>query len=609
MSHVTFLGLSVLNRSTLRRGKLLSHQRTNIEVAQRDSAEPGTVIAPTEKATVAGLQMYERGGNALDAAVAAALVSGVIEPTETTLAGSGFMLIQTPEGEAYEVNFGPKAPYAATEDMFQLAAAGAGSQVLGIAPVEGNANVDGPLANGVPRTLIGLLKGHEKFGALRAESVLAPAISAAADGFNADPWYLVSALSDIDRLRANETAREIFLTEDGLPKGARTAIGYGPSFGNYGVVKQSTLAQTLQTIADEGIETLISGSLASDVVATSQELGGLLTLRDMREAIPEIGRPLTAKYRDHEVMVSSAPGGGITVLEILNIWEQLHSDPTAVANDPKLAAQMALVLRNAFADRYHWLGDPAYVGVPLAGLLSADYGKHIASKIMDNQQVEHWDAGPPWQTFANYPVNNPWQFDVSGEDAPVWAPRTATAPTSGTTHISAADQEGRVVSITHTAANHFGNGIVCPRTGLLFDSSMAWFNAAPGAANSVSPGGRALANMAPALLRNANGTVALGASGGRRIVGAIAQLIVHMVDGDMSIAEALAAPRIDGSGPDVLVPETIDTLHEAWTGISTRTLHPSNAPFPMDFSRPSMAASVRGRAASAILQTHYSSSN
>lgn len=587
---------------------MLSHQRTQVEVAERTD-EGGTVVAPTEKAIAAGLAMYEQGGNALDAAVAAALVSGVIEPTETTLAGSGFMLIQTPHGEAYEVDFGPRAPLAATEDMYRLAAAGEGSQVLGISPVEGNANVDGPLANGVPRTLVGMLKGHEKFGALPQKDVLEPAIAVAADGFKADPWFLVSALSDIDRLRSNETARGIFLTEDGLPRGARTAIGYGPSFGEYEVVKQHLLAETLQTIADEGIETLISGKLADAIVQTSQELGGLLSRRDLLEAVPEIRTPLTATYRGHEVMVSSAPGGGTTILEILNVWEQLHTQAQDVANDPQLAAQLALAMRHVFADRYHWLGDPAFVGVPHSGLLNSEYGKHLAEKVLARQGLSQWETGAPWQVYANCPENDPWQFDGSGEDAPVWTPQTATAPTSGTTHISAADPEGYVVSITHTAANHFGNGIVCPRTGLLFDSSMAWFNAASGSANSISPGGRALANMAPALLRNSEGTVALGASGGRRIIGAIAQLIIHLVDGQLSVSEALAAPRIDASGTAVLVPDTIDTSHEAWNGISSKTIYPSNAPFPMDFARPSIAASMHGRATSAILQAHYSSSN
>src|SRR5699024_11003970 len=481
---------------------MLSHQKTGVAVAQRQSTEEGTVVAPTEKAIDAGLRMYDLGGNALDAAIASALVSGVIEPTETTLAGSGFMLIQTPDDGAYEVDFGPKAPYRAAEDMFKITDAARSSQVLGISPVEGNANVDGPLANGVPRTLVGLLKGQEKFGALPVETVLEPAIEAAKNGFHADPWFIVSALSDIDRLRADKTAREIFLTEDGLPRGARTSIGYGPSFGEYEVVTQSALASTLQTLADHGVDELISGDLSSAIVETSQQLGGILTKKDLREAPPEIRRPLTYKYRDHEVLVSSAPGGGITVLEILNVWQQLYTDKASVSQDPNLAVPLALVSQNAFADRYHWLGDPAFVDVLKTGLLNKKYGQEIAEKVRREQLVPDWQAGAPWQTFASQAVNDPWRYDTETDGAPTWLPQGASTPTSGTTHISAADPEGRVVSITHTAANHFGNGIVCPRTGLLFDSSMAWFNAAPGAANSISPGGRALANMAPAILRD-----------------------------------------------------------------------------------------------------------
>ncbi|WP_197519674.1 gamma-glutamyltransferase [Pseudonocardia sp. HH130630-07] len=492
-----------------------SHHPVRHSVSVRSGDPDGTVVAPHESSCAAGTAMLERGGNAVDAAVAAALVAGVVEPTETTLAGSGFLLHHTAAGDTWSVEFGPTAPLHATGTMFDLDAGAASSPILGLAPVVDDANLDGPLASGVPRTLLGLLTAQERFGVLDRETVCAPAVRAAHDGFPADTWFVTNALADIGRLRADEQARRTFLDDSGPPVGAGSAGVYGATFGSRPRVVQPALGDTLERAAALGPSALTDGEIARRLLETAGERGGLLSPADLRAAGPAVRPALTLRYRDTDVAVPAAPGGGWTELQILATWQALHPDRTVPTSDPARLRELALVLRHAFADRYHWHGDPQVVPVPLDGLLSAPHARGIAGLVRDDLDVPGWRDGLPWVTFAARAAHDPWPHDPGRGDTPVWRPEGGSTPGSGTTHVSVVDGAGNSVAVTHTAANHFGSGILCPRTGLLFDSAMAWFNAAPGAANSIAPGARALTNMGPVLLsRDGRATAALGASGG-----------------------------------------------------------------------------------------------
>ncbi|MCA1190658.1 gamma-glutamyltransferase [Saccharopolyspora sp. 6V] len=571
------------------------------------AAAGGTVVAAHESSCAAGLDVLEQGGNAVDAAVAAALVAGVVEPTETTLGGCGFLLHQPPSGDAWSVEFGPKAPLRAPSTLFELDPDAAAAPVLGLAPVAGNANFDGPLASGVPRTLLGLLVAQQRFGVLSRDAVCAPAVRAAHEGFPADTWFIGGALADVDRLRADEQARRTFLDDRLLPIGARTATAYGVTFGPRPRVTQPVLGELLERVAALGPAALVDGEVARQLVDTSAERGGLLSAADLRDAAPEIRRPLVLRYRDVDVAVPTAPGGGWTELQALAIWQALHPDPAPPTAGPERLRELALVLRHAFADRYHWFGDPRVVPVPLGGTLDPGYVADLAERVRRGEDVPGWRDGAPWLTFASRAAHDPWPFDPGSGDAPIWRPGGGSTPGSGTTHISAVDAAGGAVAITHTAANHFGSGVLCPRTGLLFDSAMAWFNAAPGAANSISPGARPLANMGPALIsRGGEAVAALGASGGRRIISAVVQLVLGLVDGGLAPAEALAAPRIEASGRELLVDEALTGLGADLAAFDPVPVPASNEPFAMDFARPNIAGfDAAGLPASAIATLHH----
>ncbi|QUL77882.1 gamma-glutamyltransferase [Brevibacterium sp. SMBL_HHYL_HB1] len=591
---------------TIESDSVKTHRPPNVSVSEHANAL-GSVIAPRKTSVQAGMRVLEKGGNAVDAAVAAALVAGVIEPTETTLAGSGFMLVHSPGEEPWSVDFGPKAPLSATSTMFDVDPSASSSAVLGLAPVVDNANVDGALASGVPRTLLGLVAAHERFGTIPLNAVLSPAITAASAGFRADSWFLTSALSDLQRLSRDAMSAEIFLDGAGLPKGHSSGINYGHSFDTATLIRQELLASTLSTVAEKGAATLIDGEIAQGLVATSNEMGGILSMSDLGAAAPEIKPAMTLDYRGHIVAVPPAPGGGITELEILNIWQALDPRKTRSWESGESLRALALTMRHAFADRYHWLGDPAVVPVPTHGLLSAEYGQAVAMEVLKGTDVARWGDGAPWQTFASTPIHDPWPYSGHEDSRPDWRPWSSTTPTSGTTHISAVDSAGTAVAITHTAANHFGNGIVCPRTGLIFDSSMAWFNALPGAANSITPGGRALANMGPALLsRDGTPIAAVGASGGRRIISAVAQIIINLIDGGLSLVDSLSRPRIDASGRSLLVHEGCGEKTSSLTDLGIELVPQSNEPFTMDFARPNVAGfDDSGNPASAITSQHY----
>ncbi|SDV51559.1 gamma-glutamyltransferase family protein [Chitinasiproducens palmae] len=517
----------------------------------------GAVACARHESSAAAIAMLEAGGNAVDAAIAAALVAGVVEPMETTLAGSGFMLIHLPgEPEAIAVDFGPRAPLAARPDMFTLDTTRATDRGLGVSVVENDANVQGILAAGVPATLRGLTDAHRAHGRLPLRTVMQPAIAAAHDGFEVDSYYALEVLANLDALRANPAAASVFL-RDGLPPPA-PHLG-AATLGAPVRLRQQALGNSLERIAEEGADAFYRGAVAESLLETVAELGGILATDDLAQCRSTIGAARTIRFRNVDVWVPNGPCGAITQIEMLRLWQAVHPDGAPLDDTPERIRTFEQVSRHAFADRYHWLGDAGMVPVPEHALTSIEYAQAIASGIANCQQKQDWRTLPsaPWEYFAWHPAHDPWRFEDRAAPAQ-WAPTGGTEPTSGTTHVSVIDGDGCAVSITHTAANHFGSKVVCPRTGFLFDAAMGWFNAVPGAANSIAGGKRPLANMAPMLLtRDGQSLAALGAPGGRRIISAIAQIAMRLVENGDDAFTAVHAPRYDASGPTLLLSERL----------------------------------------------------
>jgi gamma-glutamyltranspeptidase/glutathione hydrolase len=538
-------------------------------------------IAAARRASVeVGLAMEAAGGNAMDAAIAAAFVAGVIEPMETTLGGSGFMVLHA-AGATRCLEFGPRAPLGARPDMFRIDHARMKDGGLGVSVVEGDANTQGILAAGVPATIPGLCLALEHHGRLPLPTVLAPAIRAARQGFEADGYFALEALANLGALRADPTAARLFLV-DGLPPVA-PHLGRA-TLGAAHVIRQPELACTLEALAERGIAAW-QDAIFPALLATHREAGGLLRAEDgarapaLREALMlDLGGGFTACLPD-------APSGGATVAQMLAILRALgDASPRALLHAGW----------HAFADRYHWLGDPDAVPVPAHALFSAGHAGAIARDIAVGSPppLPRPGEGPPGDAFARRAARDPWPHDAEARAAPAWCPVGGTDAPPGTTHISAMDAEGMAVSLTHTAANHFGAKLVCPRTGLLLDAAMGWFNAVPGAANSIGPGRRPLANMAPALLlRDGRAVAAIGAPGGRRIIPCVAALLAAMAGG--ATAEgALAAPRADGSGDAALLDEALEELAAEVSAqdIPVRQVVREHEPYGYELARPVIAA-------------------
>ncbi len=554
-----------------------SRQRPERQVARGGRL---AVAAARAASVEAALAMEAAGGNAMDAAIAAAFVAGVVEPMETTLGGSGFLMVQA-RGEARCVEFGPRAPLAARCDMFRIDASRARDGGLGVSVVEGDANTQGILAAGVPATIPGLCLALQEYGRLPLREVIQPAIRAARDGFVADGYFALEALANLSALRADATAAALFLV-DGLPPVA-AHLG-SATLGVPHIIRQPALAATLERLASRGLAAWRE-DIVPALLATHREQGGLLSEEDF--ATPPVIRPaLTIDLgRGMTACLPDAPSGGATVVQMLAILRALgDASPRA----------MLFAAWHAFADRYHWLGDPEHVPVPMRAVVSGGHAAAIARDIAAGKPapLPRPGEGPPWEAFARRAVRDPWPHDPEARQAPRWMPDGATADTAGTTHVSVMDADGMAISLTHTAANHFGAKLVCPRSGLLLDAAMGWFNARPGAANSIAPGKRPLANMAPALLLGDGAALAaIGAPGGRRIIPCVAALLAMMAEG-MAAGPAIAAPRADGSGDVALLDEALDGLAAdlVAAGIAMRSVVREHEPYGYELARPMIAA-------------------
>jgi gamma-glutamyltranspeptidase/glutathione hydrolase len=541
----------------------------------------GLALAAARRASVeAGLAMGRAGGNAMDAAVAAGFVAGVVEPMETTLAGSGFLLVHA-EGGTHCVEFGPRAPLAARADMFRLDTTRGAESGLVVSAVEGDANITGWLAPGVPATIPGLLAAQARWGRLPLAEVLAPAIAAAREGFAADGYFALEALANLAALRRDPACAALFLVDGDPP--AAPHLGTA-TLGAARMIRQPALAATLERLAARGLAAWTE-EIAPALVATHRANGGLLRHEDLLRP-PAIRAPLTLDLGDGlTACVPEAPSGGTSVLQILAILRALgDASPRAL-----LHAGF-----HAFADRYHWLGDPEHVAVPARALLARDYVAAIARGIAAGGPPPRPDRGegPPWDAWARRALRDPWPHDPERRTPPAWAPALGIEAPAGTIHVSAMDGEGMAVSLTHTAANHFGAKVMCPATGLLLDAAMGWFNAAPGAANSIAPGKRPLANMAPALLLEGGAArAAIGAPGGRRIIGCVAALIAAMAAG-ASAGEAIAMPRADASGEAAALDEALDALAAELErdGVPVVRVAREHAPYGYELARPMIAA-------------------
>jgi gamma-glutamyltranspeptidase/glutathione hydrolase len=488
------------------------------------------VAAKHPWAVRAALDVLDRGGNAVDAAVTAALAVGVLEPWMSGLGGGGFMTVQMASGERAVVDYFARAPMAARADLFQLSPAFRASEV-GYDGVVGDANAYGALSVATPGMVRGMAVALERFGTLGLAETLAPAITFAEDGLPVD-WYqgmLIASQQAVLR-RDDETAR-IFLA-DGLPP--------APLFASAAPrITQPDLGRTLRRIAEHGADGFYRGEVAERIVAHVQALGGILTVDDLARYQPTVVDPLVLGYRDVELVLLPFQAGGTHVGEAFAILDGF--DLAGMGHNTASALHViAESSRRASADRAAYVGDPEFVSIDWARLTSAEYAGERRAEI-DPRRASR--PAPGLAIGRNFEA--PIGAGVRGDEG-------------CTTHLSVVDRQGNMVSITQTLTLIFGSVVTVPGTGVLLNDSMNLFDPRPGGPNAVGPGKRPASNMAHVIaVRDGVPVLAVGAPGGRRILDTCLQMTLDVVDFKLDIQAACAAPLIDCSGSEMLADDRL----------------------------------------------------
>jgi gamma-glutamyltranspeptidase/glutathione hydrolase len=485
----------------------------------------GMIVAPQPLAVEEGAAVLRQGGNAIDAVIAAALVQGVIDPLSCGLGGFGMMVVyMAGRRDTVCLDFNGRAGSKATADMWQRAierpAIGDAGYVL-----KGKVNDIGYQSIGVPSTVMGLRESWRRFGSWPWEDLFQPAIAHARLGY-AIPAELARKWRNSDFAGRSNSLERFTAT----PAAARTFTQDGKLLAAGDLLVNPDLADTLEIVAREGPAAFYHGRLAETMAHDLEAHDALLTGADLAACRIVVTEPLRATYRNYEIVTSPAPGGGLTVVQILKILEGY--DLRALAhNDASYIHLLAMAMKAAFADRNRFVGDPLFVAVPEAKLRSEAHARQW------RETIEHGDA-----------------FDVG-------FPRSWES--ADTTHISAIDGAGNCVSLTHTLG--VCSGVMTPGLGFMYNETMRLFDPIPGGPNSIAPGKARVTGMAPTIIfKDGRPFLILGAPGGNRIMSAVSQTILNVIDHRMTLLEAVVAPRIDCQGDFIDVEGRIprSTCHE-----------------------------------------------
>ena len=479
----------------------------------------GMVVSQNNLSSDIGIEILNKGGNAVDAAVAVGFSLAITLPRAGNLGGGGFMLVYLKEkDEIFYIDYRSKSPLNSTIDnIFDL-------NGKTIKPKDfTNDMFDktryGYKASAIPGTVAGLLEAHENFGKLPLEEVLAPAIRQARNGIKVS-YDLEKAIEDTHQLKKDPESLKIYF-KDGA------AIKEGSIF------KRPDLDKTFQLIATEGKKGFYEGDIAKKMVEAMNANGGLFTIEDFKNYEVEISEPIVASYRGNLVFTAGPPsGGGITLLTALNVLS--FYDLNKYNSDSAITYHLTSeALRRGHNNRSHFVGDPDYFDVPVTQLLSKERTMELAKSI-DIKKA------------SKSTVVKPLELIKESRD---------------TTHISIIDKDGNAVSNTYTLGYSFGSGVTIPGTGILMNNQMNNFayrygdknirGRSASTGNRFEPGKSPMSTMAPTMVFNEEGDLMLvtGSPGGSLIPAAILRVITGVVDFNLDIGQATMLPRVHKDWP------------------------------------------------------------
>ncbi|TDK42915.1 gamma-glutamyltransferase [Algoriphagus formosus] len=464
-------------------------------------AEKAMVVSARGEASRIGIEIMKKGGNAFDAMMATEMALAVTFPFAGNLGGGGFAVYRLANGEIGSIDYREKAPGAAHRDMYLDEN---GDVIPGL-------STKGALASGVPGTIAGIFEAQSRFGKLEPKDILQPVIDLARNGF-------VVSTQQAGRLQSiREVVREV--------NGENTF--YGKEWNAGDTIKNIALAETLERIASNGRDEFYQGETAKILVDHMQKMGGIITEEDLAAYEAAWREPIVFDYKELRVISMAPPSsGGVTIGQILKMVEPY--DLQAMGhNSADYVQVLTEAMRRAYADRNYYLGDPDFVEIPIDELLDDDYLKERMGSF------------------------NPEMATLSADIA---EGKVLFAESMETTHYSIMDEEGNALAVTTTLNGAYGSKVYLDELGFFMNNEMDDFSSKAGVpnmfgligadANSIAPGKRMLSSMTPTLVeRDGKLWMILGTPGGSTIITAVAQTILNAYEFDMTMQEAVEAPR------------------------------------------------------------------
>lgn len=468
------------------------------------------VVAPQPEAVEVAAEIIRAGGNAVDAAIACALTQGVVDPMMCGISGFGSMGVYLPSSGVHEyIDFHSPAPRRARPDMWESLIEGEARDGYGFI-LKGRVNDIGYQSICVPASLRGYELAHKRHGRMPWAEIVTPAIEWARKGwfvrphvfaFWSDPGKM-GRVANHERLRHTPSGRELYCRADGSPK----IIGDR--------VVNPDLAATLEAIARDGADIFYRGDIADLIAKDMEENGGLLDRTDLETYEPVINEPLWGEYRGYTVSTNQPPGGGIMLLEMLNILENFDLKSLG-HNSPEYVRVVCEAMKYATIDKDRHVGDPRFVDIPTARLLSKDYARELARQIESGVKAE--------------------------------VPRfNAGLPSKDTTHISIVDREGGCVTMTHSLG--MPSGVITEGLGFMYNGCMGVFDPRPGRAGSIAPGKARFSSICPSIVfKDRVPYVVVGAPGATQIAMGVLQVVLNVLDFGMKMSDAVSSPRFSAT--------------------------------------------------------------
>jgi len=481
-----------------------------IAYSQNIPYENAVVSSANELASEVGIKILKSGGNAIDAAVGTAFALAVVYPQAGNLGGGGFIVLHTEKGFETSIDFRETAPLLSSKNMY----------------LDNNGNViselstTGQLASGIPGSVAGLLFALEKYGTKSREEILSYAIDLAEKGFHIN----------------KELAHSFNYHRSDFNQFVSSSKVFGKKFSEGILFVQTDLANTLKEISAKGRDGFYKGTVADKIVAEMKNGNGIISLSDLENYKPVERNVIKGTYRGYDIITMGSPSsGGTCLIYLLNILENFDLKSLGKGSF-HFVNILAEAMKRVYSDRSEFMGDKDFYNMPVDKLISKSYA---------------------WERFENFKLGE----SISSTEI---KPGNADKESPQTTHLSAADAKGNMVSLTTTLNDVFGSKVVVDGAGFLLNNEMDDFSVKPGVpniyglvgneANSIQPGKRMLSSMTPTIILKDNKPfLVIGSPGGGKIITAVLQSIINVIDFDMSVENAVDAPRFHHQWlPDLL---------------------------------------------------------